>query len=164
MDRVRSRSYHVKRIINPQQELAGVCEAAVLTPEEITQSCQIIAARLGEALQAVYLFGSQVTGLDRVGSDVDLALLCTSPLTADVAYALKTDLAYHLKRDIDLLDLRRADTVTRAQVVTTGDVILVRDANVLGHFETYCLSAYALLNEERAGILADTLAKGTVYG
>jgi len=136
----------------------------VLTKDEIAISSQTITSHLGSVVQGAYIFGSQVTGFATAGSDVDFAILCDAPLTADVVFALKTELSYRLKRDVDVVDLRRADTVTRAQVVSSGEVIFARDQKVLNHFETNCFSAYALLNEERAGIIHDIVSKGSVYG
>lgn len=135
----------------------------MLTKDEIAISSQIITSHLGSFVLGAYIFGSQVTGFATAGSDVDFAILCDAPLTADIVFALKTELAYRLKRDVDLVDLQRADTVTRAQVVSLGEVILVREQKILNHFETNCFSAYALLNEERAGIIHDIAVKGSVH-
>lgn len=80
----------------------------------------------------------------------------------ETPFELKTDLAAFLKRDIDLVDLRRADTVTKAQVVATGDLLFSSDARAV--FETVALSSYAILNEERREILEDIQRRGTIYG
>lgn len=136
----------------------------MLTKEEMTIAVQAITAHGGSAVQGAYIFGSHVTDFAMMGSDVDFAILCGVPLTADIVFALKTELSYRLKRDIDVVDLRRADTVTRAQVVSSGEVILVSDQKSLDYFETDCLSAYALLNEERVGIIQDIASRGSVYG
>ena len=60
--------------------------------------------------------------------------------------------------------MARADTVTKAQVVTSGELIYALDAVEIAAFETVVLAQYALLNEERAGILADIALKGTIHG
>jgi predicted nucleotidyltransferase len=115
-------------------------------------------------LKAVYLFGSMASNQARADSDVDLAILTHSKPDPEVAFAAKTDLSALLKRDVDLVDLARADTVTKAQIVSSGIVLYSHDPSALAHYEVTCMSQYAALNEERAGILADIGARGTVYG
>lgn len=67
-----------------------------------------------------------------------------------------------LRRDVDLVDLARADTVTVAQVVVNGERLYKDDSSVADFFETTALSAYALLNEERADIISNIIQSGTV--
>lgn len=67
-------------------------------------------------------------------------------------------------RDVDFVDLRAASTVMRMQIVSTGTVLFESDRAVRQAFEVHTYSAYALLNEERAGILEDIHERGRVYG
>ncbi len=69
-----------------------------------------------------------------------------------------------LLRDVDLIDLRRADTVTQAQVVSSGELLLQQNPGLIAQFETDVLSMYAQLNLERQGIIADIVQRGNVYG
>ncbi len=62
--------------------------------------------------------------------------------------------------DVGLVDLHATSTVMQAQIVSTGRVVLDADRGARARFETIAYSAYALLNEERAGIAAC----GPVYG
>jgi hypothetical protein len=82
----------------------------------------------------------------------------------DAVLALKSYISQTFRRDSDIVDLLRADTVTAAQVVVTGVEILSIEPRKLAEFETMVLSRYALLNEERAEILLDIEKKGTIYG
>lgn len=68
-----------------------------------------------------------------------------------------------LGRDVDLVDLRAASTVMQAQVLG-GRVVWDGDRAARQSFEVVVMSSYALLNEERAGILADVRRRSTVYG
>jgi predicted nucleotidyltransferase len=115
-------------------------------------------------LIAVYEFGSTAAGVSRPGSDVDLAVLCDSPLRAEDRWALQEKVAAALGRDVDLVDLRRASTVMRMQVVSTGRVRFDGDPSARESFEDVVFSAYARLNEERAAILRDVAASGRVHG
>lgn len=113
---------------------------------------------------AVYQFGSTVDGTEHAQSDLDLALLASSPLPNLDRWALQEDLAAELRRDVDLVDLRAASTVMQAQVLDRGTVLFEGDRTARQQFEMHVCSAYALLNEERAGILNDVQARGRVYG
>lgn len=62
------------------------------------------------------------------------------------------------------MDLRSVSTVMQMQVVATDIVIAEWDRTALQEFEMHTSSAYALLNEERAGILDDIQARGQIYG
>lgn len=114
-------------------------------------------------VQAVYGFGSQTDGSARPGSDLDLAVLAAMPLDAVARWDAQEALAAALGIDVDLVDLRSASTVMRAEVLRTGRVILDLDAGARIAWEVWTMSAYALLNEERAGILEDIRQRGRVH-
>jgi hypothetical protein len=54
--------------------------------------------------------------------------------------------------------------VTKAQVISSGELLFAVNSAEMAQFETVVLSQYALLNEERAGILADIATKGSIHG
>jgi predicted nucleotidyltransferase len=118
----------------------------------------------GEHLLAVYLFGSLASGEQTTQSDIDVAFLMKEMPEVKDVFDAKTELSYHFRRDVDLIDLWRADTVTKAQVVTTGELLFAFDRYKIDEFEMIVLSQYALLNEERAGIISDIAQRGSVYG
>lgn len=109
-----------------------------------------IRERLARHRPAVaYLFGSVARGEERAASDVDIAFL---PLEACDSWELleaKADLARVLRRDVDLVDLSRASTVVRAEVLRTGERLFTGDATRADEFEMYTLADYAELNEQR---------------
>lgn len=115
-------------------------------------------------IAAVYLFGSAAAGVETPDSDLDLAVLANRPLAPLERFDVQEAVAAAIGRDVDLVDLRGASTVMQAQVVSTGRVVLDADPGTRARFETVAYSAYALLNEERAGILEDIATRGTVYG
>lgn len=116
------------------------------------------------ALQAVYLFGSRARGQMHRESDVDLAVLSPRPLIPDVRWELQEELASGLHAEVDLIDLAAASTVLRMQVVTTGAVLYEKEPHARHQFEMLTLSAYALLNEERATLLEQIHQRGRIYG
>jgi predicted nucleotidyltransferase len=113
---------------------------------------------------AVYLFGSQARDDAGPDSDIDLAVLTLGNLDPVDRWKLQEDLAAQAHRNVDLVDLRRASTVMRVQVLRDGRLLADVQPSVRASFEAIALSAYAHLNEERREILKDIAARGCVYG
>ena len=114
-------------------------------------------------LVGAYRYGSWGTQHFRSDSDVDLAVLPGAPLDSAELWRLAQQLAALLGRDVDLVDLLGAPTVLQAQVVHGGERFHAVDELACERFEDRVFSAYALLNEERRGILDEIAARGTVY-
>ena len=103
-----------------------------------------------DGVEAVYVFGSAADGRVRDDSDVDLAFLADRAQDAVVVFDAAQALAGRLGREVDLIDLRRASTVMRLQVLAKGRRILTNDVISTDTFEMYAYSDYARLQEERA--------------
>ncbi len=114
---------------------------------------------------AIYLFGSHATGEARSESDVDVAVLLPpgESLSAFERWSLAESLARELGCDVDLVDLAAAPTVFQLQIVERGQRLFCAEPSQCDAFEGRVLSDYARLNEERAGILEDVIARGRVY-
>jgi predicted nucleotidyltransferase len=115
-------------------------------------------------LQAVYQFGSSVTGTEHPASDVDLAFLAAAPVDPLARFDVQQAVASAIHRDVDLVDLRAASSVMAMQVLSTGRLLHEADPVARGLFEDLTYGAYARLNEERRGILDRIAAEGTVHG
>ena len=119
-------------------------------------------------LVAVYRYGSSGTPAERPESDIDLAILTDPPLSRGERVHARWDVAQAvaeaLGREVDLVDLGAASTVFRARVVTGGERVWCADRAAAERFEDHALSAYARLNEERAGILRDIRERGRIHG
>jgi predicted nucleotidyltransferase len=113
---------------------------------------------------ALYNFGSRAQGTARPDSDVDLAVLTSVPLSDVRRFTLAQELAVQLHCDVDLVDLRRASTVMRMQVLSTGACLVAVDERARQEFEMYAYADYARLNEERREIVKGIAQRGTVYG
>ncbi len=117
--------------------------------------------------QVVYLFGSAVTGNLQQHSDVDLALLLPHDLAkkqASLAMSLAhLELENHLKRDVDLVNLRQVSTVFQYVIINKGKVIYCVDEYSRKTFEMLTWSFYQKLNEERAEILDEFFRTGKAY-
>lgn len=147
----------------PEHELLPGVRWRKLAGMELRRAVVLLRESLA-GLIAVYEFGSTAAGVSRPESDVDLAVLCDAPLEPEHRWALQEEAAAMLGRDVDLVDLRRASTVMRMQVVSTGRVLFDGDPNARERFEDSVFSSYARLNEERAAILRDVAASGRVHG
>jgi predicted nucleotidyltransferase len=101
----------------------------------------------------IYLFGSALRGLPRPDSDLDVAFLPPAPCDAWAVFQAAQDLAARLGCEVDLVDLQRASTVLRKEVLRTGRRLVTRRPRAADEFEMYTLSDYARLNEERAPVL-----------
>ena len=117
-------------------------------------------------VQAVYLFGSFGTADEAVASDVDIAVL----LPADHAESVKPMAIFDVRcalektlcRDVDLVNLREANTVFRHEVVKAVRRIYCADPYAADVFEMLTMSFYQKLNEERKDILDEIAASGRV--
>lgn len=89
-------------------------------------------------LVAGYRFGSAGTAYQRPESDVDIAFLAASPIADVERWELAQALAAPLRQDVDLVDLKKASTVLRMQVVAHDERIYCADENRAGRFEAVC--------------------------
>lgn len=136
-----------------------------------TEDRKAIAARLVAHIRsfvpdllAIYRFGTWGTTAERPDSDLDIAILAIGPLDSIKRFDLMTELARIAGRDVDVADLRSADAVFRAQVVSTAERLFAANDRACGDFEDFVYSDYARLNEERKHILRDIRDRGSVYG
>lgn len=110
------------------------------------------------------LFGSSVKGYFREDSDIDIAFISLQEVNSYDLYLLAQALVTEVGREVDLVDLRQASTVFKAQILGSGHVIYSNDPEKLAEFQIRTFKEYALLNEERAEILRNISARGSVYG
>lgn len=117
-------------------------------------------------VEAVYLFGTYGTAGEGGGSDVDIALLLPPHGAKSVKnlamspcrHALETA----LRRTIDLVNLRMANTVFQHEIIKEGRVIYKTGDYPVDCFEMTAMSLYQKLNEERSGILREVMRSGRI--
>ncbi|MCX8097817.1 MAG: nucleotidyltransferase domain-containing protein [Casimicrobiaceae bacterium] len=115
-------------------------------------------------LEAIYLFGSAVRGPWRPDSDLDLAIDAGRPLEPAVRYELALELGVAMNRDVDLIDMQRANAVLRREILTTGERLYVRDRARQDALEAAMLTEYLDFAFIRQKHLEAILADGQVYG
>lgn len=108
-----------------------------------------------DEVQVIYLFGSTVSKDVHSKSDIDLAVVAARPIDPVKLWYLAQDLALIVGKDVDLVDLRRASTVFRYQVINSGKRIFCMDPMNCDQLENTWDSMYLRLNEERNQILRD---------
>lgn len=117
-------------------------------------------------VQAIYVFGSFAVDQHTEDSDLDLALLLPIDSRTSVYEMATGKLRRQLEdvsgRPVDLVHLRKVDTVFQHQVIQTGRRIYSGDDNAAATFEMHAMSLYQKLNEERAEILEDIYRRGKV--
>lgn len=126
--------------------------------ETHTRILECARGKILEALHevsAIYVFGSFGTAYETTYSDLDLAVLSTETLDPVDLWHLSQEIAMEIGRDVEIIDMQKASTVFRFQVITTGLRIYCGDIKYCDALETSYLSMYLKLNEERADILGD---------
>lgn len=123
-----------------------------------------ITAALPE-VQAIYLFGSQVTGGATKDSDLDIAVLVPTNLPALVMWNLGQDLAGALNIDVDLIDFRKTSTVMQLQILQADARVFVQPNSEVqvDTFETGVMSEYCYLRDRQADQLSDIARTGKIY-
>lgn len=110
-------------------------------------------------LSGLYLFGSYATEMHTSRSDLDIAFLTSEKISAVDRWKIQEELASLIDIDIDLVDLKEASVILRAEVVENGKRIYTENAYECDNFEMVTYSMYADLNESRMDILNDMKEK-----
>ncbi|MBD8590385.1 nucleotidyltransferase domain-containing protein [Peribacillus simplex] len=131
-----------------------------------TEMFQTIQDTLIKKIDPVFIiiFGSYAKKSTHKDSDIDIAFYCEDQsLTTYEVFQLAQELADILKIEVDLVNIRTASTVFKAQIYTTGTVIYSVNDTLLKNLQMTALSMYAKLNEERENILKKIGESGTIY-
>ena len=115
------------------------------------------------AVNIIVVFGSGAQGTFRQESDIDLAFFSDSETQEYQLFSTAQTLAALCGREIDLVDLKRASTVFKAQILGKGEVIYSNNPMLFQDLRLRAYKEYALLNEERAEIMGAIAARGYIY-
>jgi predicted nucleotidyltransferase len=119
------------------------------------------------AIQGIYLFGSYGTENQWPTSDVDIALLLPHAQAGREKHLslspCRMELESALRREVDLVNLRQANTVFQKEIIAGGRLIYCADTLALDEFEMLVISYYQKLNEERREILEAFFRTGRAY-
>ena len=109
----------------------------------------------------IYIFGSIITNRVRNDSDIDIAILTDKNIDEYQLYMMSQQLADDLKREVDIVDLKRASTVFKAEVLRNGKLIYNSDNQEKMIFQLGVLQDYVFLNERRREIINKLKKKGS---
>ncbi|MEI3612397.1 type VII toxin-antitoxin system MntA family adenylyltransferase antitoxin [Pseudogracilibacillus sp. SO30301A] len=112
----------------------------------------------------IILFGSYAKGTARKDSDIDIAFFTQTDISDYERFLTAQQLAENLQiESVDLVDIRKVDTVFAAQIFYTGEVIFCKDENEFILQRIRALSMYTDLNECRKKVLERIKESGSVY-
>lgn len=107
----------------------------------------------------LYLFGSFAEHTETSNSDIDIAFLTYSKISNLERWKIQEALASLLDKDVDLVDLKDATTILRAEVVEKGIRFFTANTYECDYFEMVTYSMYADLNESRMEMVEELKAK-----
>jgi len=107
-----------------------------MTENDLAAALERLPALL-EGAQFALVFGSAATGCPAPASDLDLAVMFPRPLEPEERLALAAEIAALVRREVDLVDLRRAGTIVKMQVLRHGRPVVVNDPAALRRFAMY---------------------------
>jgi|CeladaMinimDraft_18_1061708.scaffolds.fasta_scaffold05178_2 predicted nucleotidyltransferase len=112
----------------------------------------------------VILYGSAAKGEIREDSDIDLAYYGDMRLSPYERFVMAGELARIAGRDVDLVDIREADTVFALQIFACGVPLHIRDENEYIRQKIKAFRMYADLSEKRVPVLETIKKRGSVFG
>jgi len=80
-------------------------------------------AKANPEISAVYLFGSHASGHERTRSDIDLGVLFNEHVDGFKRIDMETKISNLLRKDIDLVDMKRSGPFLRHQIYKYGKLI-----------------------------------------
>lgn len=116
-------------------------------------------------ISAVYIFGSEASGLSSHHSDVDIAVLFNkeSISTGDDLLQMEDELTSLLKREVDLVVLNNASPIIRMQVLKKGKKIIEHNRKDVNSFFVRTLNEYDDLKQVRS-VIEKSIERGRIYG
>lgn len=112
----------------------------------------------------VIVFGSFAKGTENDKSDLDLAYYAEKELSDYERFLVAGELSCACDIEVDLVDIRKIDTVFRAQIFFTGDLLYSRNEQLFYKERMRAGSMYVTLNEQRKEVLKSIQERGNVYG
>jgi predicted nucleotidyltransferase len=113
-----------------------------------TLLAELAATFPGQRVLGAWLYGSQARGETRVGSDLDLAVLCVGPLDPVALFDMSGRLTARLGAAVDLVDLRQAGGLLRVEATHHGRP-LVPPSLEADLFTTHALADHAAFAPRR---------------
>jgi len=110
--------------------------------QEFSSAVRVIRQFLPSVL-AIYVYGSMARGDDHPASDIDLGVLLPHSERIPNLLLLCGTLCEDLRREVNVVDLRRVGNILRKEVLTDGIVLYAKDPDLLLGWEAEAMSEYA---------------------
>ncbi len=123
-----------------------------MEPAVLETTARIIATTLPD-VWAVYVYGSAARADDGPASDIDIAVLLPPRSAIPDKLGLMARIAAAAGRDVDIVDLRRANLDLIHAVLREGRALLIQDEDETLGWEAERMTDYALFNPRRADII-----------
>ncbi|MGM8215984.1 type VII toxin-antitoxin system MntA family adenylyltransferase antitoxin [Bacillaceae bacterium W0354] len=111
----------------------------------------------------IILYGSYAKGTNHERSDIDLAYFSDKKISNYERFILANKLSNLTEREVDLIDIKRIDTVFTIQIFSEGIPIYIADENTFIHQRMRAYRMYATLNEQRAPVIEAIKESGRVF-
>ena len=112
---------------------------------------------------AIYAFGSFARAEEWPDSDLDLAVLLPPARRIENVLDVMSHVSARVHRDVDVVDLRKADDVLRREVLLDGRTLHVSEPDQVLAWEAAAMSRYARHREEIRDLLEDFRRTGVGY-
>ena len=135
--------------------------ATYLSQENINNIKEFLIDKLSPDF--IIIFGSAAKDMLREDSDIDIAFFSDKTHSEYEMFIVGQELATILGRDVDLIDIKKASTVFKAQILGNGKIIYSKDEIQTKTFHMKAYREYCKLNEERKEILDRVKERGAIY-
>ncbi|HMQ22522.1 MAG TPA: nucleotidyltransferase domain-containing protein, partial [Planctomycetota bacterium] len=99
-------------------------------------------------LHGIWLFGSFARGQATDDSDIDIAVLGPRAFDPVTIFDLGLKLGVLARRDVDLVDLRRASLVLKKEILTSGKLLIANQAEACEQFAADAMALYVAFRDE----------------
>ncbi len=132
-----------------------------LKTEDLNNLIEFIRKKLDPLF--IVVFGSAAKGSLKADSDIDVGFYSDATFCNNVLFEISGELAAMLGKDIDLIDIKKASTVFRFQILSTGKIVYSKNEEITKTFKIMVFKDYCKLNEERKEIIGKVMERGAVY-
>ena len=111
-------------------------------------------------IDSIYIFGSYADDNFTKDSDMDIAFLNKSELSAVEIWDISSSLSSLLNIDVDLVDLKHTNIIFRFEIISKAIKIYETNKQAVEKFEDLTYSFYIDFNEIRSSIIDDIKTNG----
>lgn len=108
-------------------------------------------------------FGSFWNGTPRSDSDIDIAVYASDIILPLEKVKIAQELSHVLNRDVDLIDLRQANTILKEHIIRTGIYLWEKSPSARAEFESTALLESFAFKTEREEIIEHLKEEGSLF-